>query len=434
MKGILVLAAILALAPSPAPSQAAGDTTTPSPRDAQQASSGLPLRSEAALGAYLKANAGKPTPLDALSPLARERFLESLRFGPTGADRHAYERHDLTRELTASQIRSLLALFGIEPDEFLLSLARTRPKTAARIAAEARPSAIAVAYDGYRRAFASAEAEAFKPYDSGYSNLEFARVLGRAFDTAFGTQTRPSSLTDGDLELLHDAASLTAFYGDEPRYARLQLGLFEELAARGLATREDPGHAYAALLKARLFDDARQFAQAHPAEQIRPLPTLIGEPRAGDGVRMVWTPASDSRALRLEPVALGDGIRIVAIVGPSCGFSQNAMRAIRTDPQLRGAFDSRVTWLSRPAGEEDFDMVLEWNREHPTQPMVMAYAKQDWPTFRGWSTPRFHFFRDGQWVAHIMGWEGEKTRKQVLAMLEKLDTAKDGSDGSRKAP
>lgn len=74
---------------------------------------------------------------------------------------------------------------------------------------------------------------------------------------------------------------------------------------------------------------------------------------------MVWTPASDSRALRLEPVALGDGIRIVAIVGPSCGFSQNAMRAIRTDPQLRGAFDSRVTWLSRPAGEEDFDMVLE---------------------------------------------------------------------------
>lgn len=149
---------------------------------------------------------------------------------------------------------------------------------------------------------------------------------------------------------------------------------------------------------------------------------------------MVWTPASDSRALRLEPVALGDGIRIVAIVGPSCGFSQNAMRAIRTDPQLRGAFDSRVTWLSRPAGEEDFDMVLEWNREHPTQPMVMAYAKQDWPTFRGWSTPRFHFFRDGQWVAHIMGWEGEKTRKQVLAMLEKLDTAKSGSDGSRKAP
>ena len=110
------------------------------------------------------------------------------------------------------------------------------------------------------------------------------------------------------------------------------------------------------------------------------------------------------------------------------------MQAIRTDPQLKHAIDSRVTWLSLPPGWEDFDPVLEWNREHPTQPMVMAYAKQDWPMFRGWSTPRFHFFRDGQWVARIMGWEGAKTRKQVLAMLEKLDAAEAGSNGSRKAP
>lgn len=433
MKGILALAVVLALAPSPAPSQAGGATTTPSPQRAQPTSAEPPLRSEAALAAWLKANAGKPTPLDALSPLARKRFVASLRFGAAGADPYAYERHDLARELTGSQIRSLLGLFGVEPDEFLLSLARPRPKTAARIAAEARPSAIAIAYDGYRRAFASAEAEAFKPYDSGYSDLEFARVLGRAFDTAFGTPTQPSSLTDGDLELLHDAASLTAFSGDEPRYARLQVGLFEELAERGLAAPADPRYANASLLKARLFGDASHFAQAHPGEHIRPLPTLIGEPRTGDGVRMVWTPA-DSRALRLGPLDLGDGIRIVAIVGTRCGFSQNAMQAIRTDPQLRRAFDSRVTWLSLPPGWEDFDLVLEWNREHPTQPMVMAHAKQEWPMVHGWSTPRFHFFRDGQWVAHTMGWEGEKTRKQVLATLEKLDTTEAGSNGSRKAP
>lgn len=420
MKGFLAAAVFVALAAAPTrPDDAQAKARTPVPAPAAASPGQAPLRSAAALQAYVEANAGKPTPLDALSPLARKRFRESLRFGATGADPYAYEQHDLMRELTAGQIRALLALFGIEPREALLDAARRQPKARDRIAAEAEPSPIAIAYDGYRRALAAAEAEVL-PYDRGYSDLEFARALGRAFDTAFGTPAPPSSMTDGDLELLHQAAFLTAFAGDDPRYARLQLGLFEELAARGLATREDPGYAYASLLKARLFGDAKRFALAHPGKNVKPVPTLIGEPSARETARMVWKPASDSRSLRLAPLGLGKGVRILAIVGTRCWFSLNAMQAIRTDPQLKRAFDSRTTWLSPPPGFEDFDLVRAWNREHPTQPMVMAYAKQDWPMFRGWSTPRFHVFRNGKWVAHFMGWEGEKSRKQLLTALGKL--------------
>lgn len=53
---------------------AASGTSTP-------AAPGLPLRSQEALNAWLRANTGKPTPLDALSAGGRERFLAGLDFG-----------------------------------------------------------------------------------------------------------------------------------------------------------------------------------------------------------------------------------------------------------------------------------------------------------------------------------------------------------------
>lgn len=70
-----------------------------------------PIKSADDLAAYLR-TAGTDSPLMALSPGARERFLGSLSFNANGLVSYQYE--DLARELTASQAYRLLALFGAQ--------------------------------------------------------------------------------------------------------------------------------------------------------------------------------------------------------------------------------------------------------------------------------------------------------------------------------
>lgn len=420
MKGILAVALSLALAPACAWPAMAQEDASARPAAVAPAPAQPPLRSAAALEAYLEANAGKPTPLDALSPLARKRFLESLRFGPEGADPYDYERHDLVRELVADQIRALLALFGIEPDAYLLSLARPKPKPASQAQAEAQPSAIALAYDEFRRRMAEADARRFSRNGDRLSELAYQSAIERAFESAFGALPAPDALSDGDLELVHQAVGMTAFYGENPRLARLQVELSDELASRGLARDDDIEDAYLSLLKAKLFDVANDFARAHPPALAQPLPRLIDFDPATDAGPSVWAVPTDERVLRRKSLALDEGIQIVAIVGLGCHFSQDAMFAIRTDPRLKRALATRVTWLNAPLGWTDFDEIQAWNREHPDQPMVIAYSKQDWPMFRHWGTPTFHFFRNGKWLREVVGWNGEQGRRQLLAELDKL--------------
>ena len=72
----------------------------------------LPLRSRDALEAYLIANAGKQTPLDALPPLARRRFLDSLVFGRNGLG--GFDTGDLETELMPGEVHRLLSIFDLE--------------------------------------------------------------------------------------------------------------------------------------------------------------------------------------------------------------------------------------------------------------------------------------------------------------------------------
>lgn len=75
------------------------------------------IKSQADLSAYLR-SAGRDSPLMALSPGARERFLDSLTFNEKGLVGYKYE--ELARELTASQAYRVLALFGAQRTTYLV--------------------------------------------------------------------------------------------------------------------------------------------------------------------------------------------------------------------------------------------------------------------------------------------------------------------------
>ena len=104
-----VLAAALAWLPWP--SSAVPASRTAETGTGTETASPPQIRSKAQLDAYLRAHAGQPTPLDALTPGARARFLDGLVFGSRGLA--GFDTQDLA-QLTREQGRQLLALFGAE--------------------------------------------------------------------------------------------------------------------------------------------------------------------------------------------------------------------------------------------------------------------------------------------------------------------------------
>jgi hypothetical protein len=72
------------------------------------------------LNAYLHRAA--PSPIDRLSPPARQRFLDSLVFGEGGLGSYSYA--DLEAELSVSEIYDILSVFGVERTTSMITGAR----------------------------------------------------------------------------------------------------------------------------------------------------------------------------------------------------------------------------------------------------------------------------------------------------------------------
>jgi hypothetical protein len=78
------------------------------------------IRAQAQLDRYLRLIPKSASPLRYLTPDARERLLASLRFNERGVTTFRYS--DLQAELSAGQIRQILALFGLQRDTSLIDL------------------------------------------------------------------------------------------------------------------------------------------------------------------------------------------------------------------------------------------------------------------------------------------------------------------------
>ncbi len=77
------------------------------------------IRTQATLNEYLQTTPRGASPLDALSPAGRARFLSSLTFSPKGVSTFRYD--DLQAELSPHQVFEILALFGLQRDAPLIT-------------------------------------------------------------------------------------------------------------------------------------------------------------------------------------------------------------------------------------------------------------------------------------------------------------------------
>ncbi len=363
-----------------------------------------PLTSQAETNAWLAAQAGRPTPLDALPPLARRRFIDSLVFGSGGLGGFAYG--DLEAELTPSQARAVLRLFGME--EYADDI-ETRLAEGEAWPGSAEPSRIEREFDMlYRKRGGgrSVPADAAALYAKDFAPLFKGDAL--------------SDLSLRDLVHAMRAAQLIAQTSLEPQYSSDVSAAVQELERRGKATASDLRAAYDGLLMARRFDDARRFADRHPDAKLPALPVMRDPLPAGTKAATLWRFDRSGQSLVRTPLDLAPA-QILVMAG--CHFSQDAAEDIGKDPVLGPLFARHAHWLFLPLGREDLDAARQWNRRFPDAQVGMLHVREEWPLLpEPWAMPTFLFVRNGRVVEHLEGWprNPERQRQPLIDAARRL--------------
>lgn len=344
-----------------------------------------PLQSRAELDVWLK-NAEHPTPLDALPPLARQRFLDSLGFGSGGVS--TFSLGELQLELTPSQASAVLSLFGLENYAAVID---TRLSEGETWPVPARPSRIEREYDALER-------------ESREKGLARDKLEARYVSQFHSLFTEPSlrALTLRDLTHVMLAAQLVGRTTLDPDYSSDISAAVQELERRGKATKPDLRAAYDGLLIARRFDEASRVAAQHPDADLPTVPSVNDALPPDTRSPTLWRFDSSGRSLVRTAADLAPA-QILVVAG--CHFSQDAAEDIGKDPVLGPLFTKHARWLFPPPGSEDLDAAREWNRKFAHAPVGMLHARDEWPLLpEPWVMPTFLFVGDGEVVEQLKGW------------------------------
>lgn len=365
-----------------------------------------PLDSRAKLDAWLRANRGKPSPLDAFSAGGRQRFLAGLGYGERGVVSLPFE--DLTWELDQAQAQAVLALLGLGDGPIATTL-RTDPVPPAWRGDRKAPSDIDRRYTQYiEMTGAVAEGDALtraRHMDALYRQL-FPKTLVEQAD----------KLTDPDLLLLARAAANAAGSGSDQSATQDLLALLVVLEQRGMERGSLIQDAQRALLASGKLDDARALATQHPPIALASIPA-VGTPADAlpTGPRW-WRLSADATRMDAESADLAQ-TQILVLAG--CHFSVDAAQDIAADPELGPVFARHAHWLGQPPGVEDLDAWKAWNARFPGTPMYLITQRSDWTRLPAWRMPTYAIVRDGKVVDQASG-AFRNVPDRRLALIEML--------------
>lgn len=378
----------------------------------------LPIQSEAVLQQYLAATPTEESPLSRLSPMGRRRFLDGVDFNEQGITR--FNTADLMAELTAEEIREVMALFDLQAPASMLRDARdvNRNDVPSRWPVPQEPTAIGRKFDQLR---ASEDMPASS--DAGVTDSGRSRAIRDGYDRLFGAfGASLEAVSDSDLHLLFRAASIAMFGTNDPKYFDAMDRPLAELRARELASKDDYRMMHGALVLARDFERADALAQTHPAMELAATPPIIDRVPAEHSGPTEWAVSPDQYQLVHQAVDLDVPAKVIVVAHPDCGFSRGAMEAVESDPVLGPLFAEHAHWLAPQAHRLDVERLQLWNREHPSIEMTLAVDAREWPAIDEWATPIFYFFKDGELKAKVKSWplDGAGQRDEVIAALDEI--------------
>jgi hypothetical protein len=368
-----------------------------------------PIRSRADLDAHLRDRAAD-SPLNALSPGARERFLYSLRFGERGGLVGA-SGVDVADELTQPQILAIFELFGPELVPYAPpSLLEEVRGVERNVRSREQIGAVERRYIDYFKAITDVR-------EAGAE--EQLRAMTSAFDAHLAGLYKARAMTrldDRELRLLRRAVQEVSMATREARHLEAFRVVFEERKRRNLLSSGDLQTLHSLLMSAHRIADVRRLTGEFPNAGLPRLPSFRDAIGDRPGVATVWRLDSDGRQLTRELVDLGP---VQILVTASGNHSKDAADDIRADVVLGPVFARHARWLVQAPGVEAVDDARQWNRERPEAPVFMIYDRAEWQVLPRWRTPEFYVVRDGKVLDSSDGWErgSGKYREQLIAML-----------------
>ena len=258
-------------------------------------------------------------------------------------------------------------------------------------------------------------------------DLTYAANIRREYEANFSQINGTDDLraaSDANLALHWQAVSSTAFYSDDGDVVDAAVRVHAELERRGVADAKATDRVFNALLKARRFDAARDFATRHPDAKLAAVPQFI-DTDTGD-MPSAWQFSADgSKAKRIGI----DLVPMQVIVVAGCHFSEDAAREITNDPMLGPVFARHARWVSLQPGGENLDALAEWNRKYPQAPMLAIHGRGEWALISHWAMPTFAVVKDGKVVDSTRGWssDGPEFRAQLVALLERTGLMQPGT-------
>jgi hypothetical protein len=375
-----------------------------------------PITSKAELDRYLRETPAGTSPLDALSPGARKRFLAELMFHPHGV---GLSYGEPAAELTHAQMAALYSLFGEQKQAEDLSLGLTPEQKSRREAereADARARGCAVQAcpeSDVERRFDELSIMA-KP-DFSLPNAQHVAAQVRLYDRLFGAYQAPErlrQLSALDLRLVTRATEFGLYAQEAVHVGQLDMDL-AEMQRRGMAVDDDYTNLYRLLLSSRQFAKAKALARQHPGMEVGAIPAVSEKL----DLQHHWPTAlsidpRQHRAMIRESYDPDLPLRIVAITDEGCHYCEEAASAIQADAGLRRLFAGHALWLASQSN--DFDYAMAWNHRFPSQPIRIAWQNSEWPMLDWSALPAFYVFRNGHVVEKFLGWNGVKKFKRSL--------------------
>lgn len=356
------------------------------------------LLSREALDDYLTVNAGKPTPLDKLPALARQRFLGSLVFTPKGLA--SFNMAELSTELTQQEIIDLLQLFDADAYARMATPRHSIPSPQWRDGAHS-PGIIELGFDALYHTHRHGDTHQLVP--------QFNELIARWLDR----HGEMSTLPDRELVYLLRAIELVSTESVQSKDIERLQSAIAELHSRQAALPQDHRLLYGLLLRNRQFDAARKHAALYPAANLPKLPALIDPFKENAPAFTVWRASADANTLTRTALDL---TRTQILVTAGCHFSQDAAEDIAKDPLLGPIFAAHSQWLMLSPGMEDPQAIREWNARFPDAPAQQIYERNEWKLLPpGWKMPQFLIVRNGQIIEQVAGWQrGVDAHRQQL--------------------